>query len=334
MPYRQGKKWRAVVTHQGKRYQALLPTKKEAVEWETQKRKELKCRNQKTGTAFFTFLSRYLDHVQARHVPLTYAIKKSVFERFVLATRVQSIEEVTPDLIERYLIDQKNQRSDGAANVDRKQLLALFNWGKKILDLDVNPVEKVPPFPTDRKKQYTPPEVDVLKVLAVATGPDLVLLNVMVHTGARRSEVFRLTWHDVNFEKKEITLWTRKSKDQSMKDRTLPMNGTLQKHLRWLWENREFKDSPYVFVCNKIGLGYGKPYTTRRAWIPGLCRKAKVKPFSFHALRRYVASMLNDKHKISSKTIQRILGHSNVRTTEIYLHNINDDLREVMNKLG
>jgi len=111
--------------------------------------------------------------------------------------------------------------------------------------------EKCHPSPQTAKKQYTPIEVDVLKVLAVATGADLVLLNVIVHTGARRSEVFRLMWNDVNFEKNEITLWTRKSKDQSMKGRTLPMNGTLQKHLRWLWNNREFKESTICFCMQQ-----------------------------------------------------------------------------------
>jgi integrase len=62
----------------------------------------------------------------------------------------------------------------------------------------------------------------------------------------------------------------------------------------------------------------------------GLCKRAGVDEFGFHALRRHVASVLADTHKLSSKTIQRILRHRNVTTTERYIQNINHDLAGVM----
>ena len=43
-----------------------------------------------------------------------------------------------------------------------------------------------------------------------------------------------------------------------------------------------------------------------------LCKRAGVKSCGFHALWRYVASLLADTYKISAKTIQRILRHNNV----------------------
>ncbi len=66
----------------------------------------------------------------------------------------------------------------------------------------------------------------------------------------------------------------------------------------------------------------------------GLCKRAGVKDFGFHALRRYVASVLADTHKVSAKTIQVILRHKSITTTEKYIHNINRDLRGTMNLLG
>jgi integrase len=65
-----------------------------------------------------------------------------------------------------------------------------------------------------------------------------------------------------------------------------------------------------------------------------LCKRAGVKVFGFHALRRYVASVLADTHKVSAKTIQRILRHKNVTTTERYIQNINRDLAATMNLLA
>ena len=65
-----------------------------------------------------------------------------------------------------------------------------------------------------------------------------------------------------------------------------------------------------------------------------LCERARVKPFGFHALRRYVASILDDKFKVSIKKIQIILGHSNQATTERYLYHIHGDMRDTMNLLS
>ena len=60
-----------------------------------------------------------------------------------------------------------------------------------------------------------------------------------------------------------------------------------------------------------------------------LCKKAGVKYFRFHALRHSGASILENSN-IPIGTIQRILGHENRSTTEIYLHSIGDSERIAM----
>ena len=60
-----------------------------------------------------------------------------------------------------------------------------------------------------------------------------------------------------------------------------------------------------------------------------LCRKAGVRYFRFHALRHFGASIL-DQGKAPIGAIQRILGHENRSTTEIYLHSIGEAEREAM----
>ncbi len=66
----------------------------------------------------------------------------------------------------------------------------------------------------------------------------------------------------------------------------------------------------------------------------GLCKRASVKQFGFHALRRFFASYYADKGKVSAKGIQRILRHNNLATTERYIHNIDDDMRSHLDLLG
>jgi integrase len=63
-----------------------------------------------------------------------------------------------------------------------------------------------------------------------------------------------------------------------------------------------------------------------------LCKKAGVKYFRFHALRHFGASLL-EQSNIPIGSIQRILGHENRTTTELYLHSIGDGERRAMDVL-
>ncbi|MFC1535184.1 tyrosine-type recombinase/integrase, partial [Thermodesulfobacteriota bacterium] len=60
-----------------------------------------------------------------------------------------------------------------------------------------------------------------------------------------------------------------------------------------------------------------------------ICKKAGVKYFRFHALRHFGASLLDQKN-VTIGTIQRILGHENRKTTEIYLHSFGEAERHAM----
>ncbi len=60
-----------------------------------------------------------------------------------------------------------------------------------------------------------------------------------------------------------------------------------------------------------------------------LCRKVGVRYFRFHYLRHFGASVL-DRANVPIGSIQRILGHENRTTTEIYLHSIGEAEREAM----
>jgi integrase len=60
-----------------------------------------------------------------------------------------------------------------------------------------------------------------------------------------------------------------------------------------------------------------------------LCTKAGVRYFRFHPIRHSGASIM-DGSNVPIGAIQRILGHENRKTTEIYLHSIGDLERDAM----
>ncbi len=71
------------------------------------------------------------------------------------------------------------------------------------------------------------------------------------------------------------------------------------------------------------------PFQDRKKIMTTLCKKAGVKYFRYHALRHSGASIM-DSLRIPIGSIQRILGHENRTTTEIYLHSISDSERVAM----
>lgn len=60
-----------------------------------------------------------------------------------------------------------------------------------------------------------------------------------------------------------------------------------------------------------------------------LCAKADVPYFRFHALRHAGASLM-DSINTPIGTIQKILGHENRKTTEIYLHTFNETEKQAI----
>jgi len=343
MPYKDRGKWRAVVKLKGVRYTEARPewTKKDAVKWEVSKRAELL--KLSTGTGWLTLALRYLDHARMQFRKTTYHEKNKVVSDFSLYLKgafnmadlsALLVSEISSSHVQGYLMEQAETRGPKAANVDRKNLMVMWNWGEAILDIESNPVRKVPKWRTKRKPQHVPSEQDILRMLAVADARERAFLDCYLCTGARRAEIFQLTWEDVNFEHRTITLRTGKTRDGSEKTLILPMNQRLYDSLRWAWNNRQYKDSPYVWVIEEGQYGEGQPYSCRGRFLSRLAKRAGVQPFGFHSLRRYVATYLSDNEKVATKTVQRILGHASVQTTERYLYNAHQDLESVMELLG
>lgn len=340
MPYKEGRFWRATPKYKGVRGKTKrCKTKKEAGEWERSERKQLKetaSRRQK-GTDLLTMTGRYLDHAERFLISKTYGEKKTVCRRILKAWGKDCIiDAITPAMAETYLIDQRKNRTANAVNKDRKNLNAMFNHAVKIYGVSTNPFAHTGAFPVDPGVQYTPPVEDVLRLLAVATRTERVFLDAYLQTGARRSEIFRWTWQDdVNFERREVRIGTRKTRDHSMKYRWLDMSDELHESLRWLYQNRIFKRSPYVFLCDTRCRYYGQPYQHRQRFLKTLCKRAGIEPFGYHALRRFVASLLDDQ-KVPLERIRRILGHEKVSTTDRYIKSIRGagSMRETMNLLS
>ena len=135
----------------------------------------------------------------------------------------------------------KDERRTNAANKYRKNLLAAWNWGSDFFEgfpQVAPPFLKVKPFPARHGEGYALPGNDVIKVFQQAEGQDLVMLLPLYFTGGRRSEIFRLTWNDVDLQKEKIRLTDNKSGNGMERERWLRMHPELVKALKWWRDDR------------------------------------------------------------------------------------------------
>jgi integrase len=234
-------------------------------------------------------------------------------------------------MIERFLM-QRRKVSAQTANKEIRYLKATFNFGIKRGYVFVNPVNGIEYFPVEKKIKYIPSSEEIDKVVAGADPETKDYLLVIRETMARVSEINRLTWDDVNLTGKYVVLYTRKKKGGHLSPRKVPMTKKLYEILERRRENRD-KSMPWVFWhsywSSKTGEPKRGPFKNRSRIMKTLCKRAGVRYFRFHALRHSGASIL-DNCNVPIGSIQRILGHENRTTTEIYLHSIGGSEREAM----
>lgn len=235
-------------------------------------------------------------------------------------------DEFTPQLEDKLRKELPNKHIHDLNNLwnrDRKNLLAMFNWARRVHNITHNPVINIDRLPEQRKTDYIPPGEDIDKVMMACSGQDRVMLQCYYFTFARRGEIFNWTWDDIDFDKQWYRLWTKKRShsDNQADYFPLPETSELFKALKWQWDHRD-KNSPYVFT----NPDNGEKYTQRNKFMKGLCKRMGVKRFGIKAFRKYGPSVLNDVHKVSMKKLQTLLRHQNQKTTEIYLKRVDNDL--------
>ena len=150
------------------------------------------------------------------------------------------------------------------------------------------------------------------------------MLLAFFYLGARRSEIFRLEWEDIDFKRNRVRLGTCKTSDRSMRHDWVPLAAPLREALLYWYEARPYKTA-WVFTCLDDSPSPwhnpGEAYRARGHFMDTVCKRAKVKPFGFHAIRHLHASILfNEGTELS--VVQRQLRHTNPNTTARYLRSL------------
>ncbi len=226
------------------------------------------------------------------------------------------IEEMTPNKISAY-IDYLMKRRLSALTINSNlyRIKAFYNYLHYEKELRI-----LVPVKTNSRLRTPKPlprflrDEDVEKFLGVVKGArDYAMVMVMLRCGLRVEEVANLTRDAIDLKQKRIVVHNGKG----MKDRVALISKDARRAILTYLQQRSSSRASKVFLVEK-GTYKGKPISVRgiQKRIEYYAKKAGVQ-VSCHRLRHTMATqMLNADAKMV--TIQDLLGHARIATTERY----------------
>ncbi len=289
-----------------------------------------------------TLVDQYLSvlSLERGYSPKTieaYASDLNDFLTFLEGRGVGELSQVKAPYILLYLSELR-RRGVSAKTVARR--LSALRGFFKFLALEhghtENPLALIEGPKLSRKLPVvlTPEEVERLLEAPDQKTPiglrDKAILELLYASGLRVSELVGLKLFDLNLEVGFLRV-----KGKGEKERLVPIGELAREALkRYLKEARpkllRFLDEPHLFLNRR-----GRPLTRQRVWqvIKAYALKAGLDPNEItpHVLRHSFATHLLERGA-DLRTVQMMLGHASLATTQIYTHVQADTLRRVHEK--
>ena len=232
-------------------------------------------------------------------------------------------------------------RGYAPTSISRK-ISALNDFFKFLLsekEIDANPMINILSPKKGRRlpKFLTREEVDLM-IEAAEHNPDArhkrtaAMLKLMYACGLRVSELVCLPLNCINFDRRQIIV-----KGKGSKERIVPVAEAALKEILAYLPVRESllkgKEKPFLFPSSSAAGGH----ITRDGFFKNLKNLAVLagippEKISPHVLRHSFATHLLNRD-VDLRSLQKMLGHEDISTTEIYTHILSDELlQEVQNK--
>ena len=192
-----------------------------------------------------------------------------------------------------------------------------------------NPCETIPMPKLKKSLPNILSEEEVIKLLDINVIDNYscrnkAMLELMYSSGLRVSELINLKLQDIDLTSDIVRTFGKGSKE-----RVVPIGDYAKEYLeKYIYEYRSSmlkkKNSEYIFLSSR------GDKMTRQAFFKIVKRIAKEKginkELSPHTLRHSFASHML-KYGADLRTIQELLGHSDISTTQIYTHITNEELK-------
>lgn len=243
----------------------------------------------------------------------------------------KSLNKVDYDDIVKY-INFLNKKNETTKTISRKivSVRTFFTYELKIGNINNNPCEKIESPKLRKTLPNTLNYDEINKLLDIKEDNakdvrDKCMIYLMYASGLRVSELVNLNVNDINLTDEYVRIFGK-----GKKERIVPFSESttklLDKYIN-IYRNSLLKG----YLTDKLFISsYGKGMT-RQGFFKNLKLIAKnkgiTKDFSPHTLRHSFATHLIE-NGADLRSIMELLGHENIKTTQIYTHISNDKKRK------
>ena len=301
-----------ILVDKEKRVTKTFNTKRSAVQFinsvESDRNKLLAYTQSKSRTLLSLVIEKYLNNeykgtrVNDERVKLNFWIK---------ALGDKPIIDVTTTDINEALGTLPGHFKNATINRYVAAISVIFSYAVREYGIQVNPIRKIPSLPENNERIRFLSESERTRLFAScrASHWDKLYLIVLlaITTGARKGELTKLRWNDIDFERRTAYVSTTKNGQPKV----LPLTDSVINELQLF----DTKDSSLIFeskVKREVAYCFTKP------WKKAL-EDAEIEDFRFHDLRHSCASYLAQSGA-SLLEIADVLGHKQISVTKRYAH--------------
>lgn len=276
------------------------------------------------------YRKKYLEFAKINVTPRTLLGYEYAIKYFQEVAGNIPLDKITPQHWDNYKIFRLNKNiQPTTVNIELRYLKAILFVAKRWKYIDQNPFSllKLCSVPEKNPSFFSKEDFQILlNMIKENWLKEIVLFATL--TGLRRNEIVNLCWNNVNFRQKTISIENSEYfKTKSRKNRVLPLSESALLILK-LREKQLMNEFVFTLNGNKIKASW---LTHKFKYWVYECR-FKNDELHFHSLRHTFASWLV-QDGVSLFEVQKLLGHSDSKTTMIYSHLQPEMLHSAVNKI-
>lgn len=240
----------------------------------------------------------------------SYAFHLTEFFRIVN----KPVEKITTNDIRRYIYMVQTEKNVSNRTLDNKRLVlnAFFSWCKIENYIDDNPCARIKPikFKEEKRKPLTDMEMEQLR-FACKTPRERALIELFYSTGCRVSEMANLNIDDIDFDKKEITVFGKGSKY-----RTVYLNAKAEFYVKKYLDTRTDDCEVLIASCKKPIRRLRKE--SIELIVKNIGKRSEIKRRVYPHLIRHTTATDALSRGMPVEEVKDLLGHVKMDTTLIY----------------
>lgn len=285
-------------------------------------------------------IERFIRYIQAEkryseHTLKAYERDLEQFSSFLVDKyEIEELLSVNSEMIRSYIIDLKeNNIKNRSINRKISVLRSFYNYCLREKQITVTPLLGVKSMKQPKELAKFVPEHDIKKMTFEQNDDflvrrDEIVFEILYQTGMRQSELRSIKDMDIDSNAKTIKVHGKRNKD-----RIIPIGVELLMMIdRYIMlRNAQFPDRNNSFL---IVDNHGNETTSRFIYslVHNILKDiTTIEQKSPHVLRHTFATHLLNRGA-DIRAIQKMLGHSSLRSTQIYTHNTIDKLKDVYKK--